>query len=111
MLHPPPVGMRRRGRGRGRGAVSLTTQPCSDFDHRIRHSVNAFLTELKSGMPSQLRIVRSYVSKLEKIVSKAAIYPRDANKVAFDSMALQSISQGVCVGEGGLASYRERIPR
>ncbi len=62
-------------------------------------------------MPSQqVRSVRNYVSKLEKIVSRAAIYPRNANKVAFDSMALQSISKGFALARAILLLIERGFP-
>jgi hypothetical protein len=60
--------------------------------------------------PQQVRSVRNYVSTLEKIVSRAAIYPRDANKVAFDSMALQSISKGFALARSVLLLIEKGFP-
>jgi len=61
-------------------------------------------------MPLQVRLVRNYVSKLEKIVSKAEIYPRDANKVAVDSMALQTISKGFALARAILLLIEKGFP-
>jgi Family of unknown function (DUF5677) len=62
-------------------------------------------------MPSQhVRSVRNYVSKLEKIVSGAEIYPRNANRVAFDSMALQTISKGFALARAVLLLIEKGFP-
>jgi|ERR1019366_1177695 hypothetical protein len=58
----------------------------------------------------QVRSVRNYVSKLEKIVSNTEIYPRDANKIAFDSMALQTISKGFALARAALLLIENDFP-
>src|SRR5229473_6200437 len=61
-------------------------------------------------MPSQVRLVRNYVAKLEKVVSDVELFPRDANRVAFDSMALQTISKGFGLGRAALLLIDEGFP-
>jgi hypothetical protein len=61
-------------------------------------------------MQSQVRLVRNYVAKLEKIVSDLELFPRDANKVAFDSMALQTISKGFGLARASLLLIEKGFP-
>jgi hypothetical protein len=61
-------------------------------------------------LAKHVRSVRNYVSKVEKIVSKTEIYPRDANKLAFDSMALQTLSKGFALARAVLLLIENDSP-
>lgn len=50
----------------------------------------------------QVRLVCSYVAKLEKVISDMQLYPRNIKEVAFDSMALQCISKAFALARAAL---------
>jgi hypothetical protein len=61
-------------------------------------------------MPSQVSLVRAYVAKLEKIVFALEFFPRDANKVLIDSMALQTISKSFALTRAALLLIERGFP-
>jgi Family of unknown function (DUF5677) len=63
-----------------------------------------------AAMPSQVRLVRNYVAKLEEIISRVELFPRNANQVMFDSVALQSISKGFGLARAALLLIEKGYP-
>jgi Family of unknown function (DUF5677) len=56
------------------------------------------------------RCPRNYASKLERIVSGLELFPRNANKVAFDSMVLQAISKAFALARAALLLFDRGFP-
>lgn len=59
---------------------------------------------------AQVRLVRSYVAKLEQVISGMQLYPRNIKTVAFDSMALQCISKAFALARASLLLIEKGFP-
>jgi hypothetical protein len=59
---------------------------------------------------AQVRLVRNYVAKLEKLVSGMGLFARDPKTAAFDSMALQCISKAFALVRASLLLIEKKFP-